>query len=220
MDTLETILKTKIIAISRGFYGRKLIDASLALYEGGVRAFEVTFEQDNDLVRSSENVARTCEAISALRFALPADAVIGAGTVITADQVNAAKDAGAAFIISPNSDPDVIKQTKHLGLVSIPGAMTPSEIVYARSSGADIVKVFPAGVLGVGYFKAIKTPLAHIRLAAVAGVDPDNISAFAKAGAEAFGVSTGLYVPTAVENGDFEALTIRARLYFDKLSVN
>lgn len=220
MDTLETILNTKIIAISRGFYGRKLVDASLALYEGGVRAFEVTFEQEMDLVRSSENVGRTCEAISELRSALPSDAAIGAGTVMNAEQVMAAKIAGAAFIISPNTDESVIKETKRLGLVSIPGAMTPSEIVYAHSCGADIVKVFPAGVLGAGYFKAVKTPLAHIRLAAVAGIDPDNIAAFYKAGAEAFGISTGLYIPSAVESGDYETLKSKARLYFDKLSVN
>ena len=211
MDTLKTILNGRIIAISRGIYGAKLIDSALALYEGGVRAFEVTFEQDKDLGQTSEAVGRLYES-------LPTDAAVGAGTVLTPDQVRMAKNAGASFIISPDTRAEVVAETKRLGLISIPGAMTPTEVVRAYSLGADIVKVFPAGVLGAEYFKALKAPLAHIPLAAVAGITPENILKFHKAGAAAFGISTGLYKPSAVENGDTETLKSLAKLFLDSLS--
>ncbi|MBR3382148.1 MAG: bifunctional 4-hydroxy-2-oxoglutarate aldolase/2-dehydro-3-deoxy-phosphogluconate aldolase [Clostridia bacterium] len=207
MSVLECIGKSKIIAISRGFYGEELIKAASALYDGGIRAFEVTFEQDKIVGRSSEALARTCDAIIRLSETLPEDAVIGAGTVMDVEQVRLAHDAGAGFIISPNTDDSVIEKTKHLGMVSIPGAMTPTEIVHAHSCGADIVKLFPAGVLGPEYFKAIKAPLAHIAIAAVAGIDKRNIALFERAGAAAYGVSSTLFIPSAIRAGDFRRLT-------------
>lgn len=124
MDTLKTIKDTNIIAISRGFYGHVLLEASVALYEAGIRAFEVTFEQDKPK-------GLTAAAIELLKIGLPSDAVIGAGTVLTAEQVKDAFNAGAGFIISPNVSNEVISETKRLGMVSIPGAMTPSEIASA-----------------------------------------------------------------------------------------
>lgn len=210
MNTLDTILSSEIIAISRGFYGEALIRAALALYEGGVRAFEVTFEQDKD-------IGRTAEAIVRLTESLPAGCVIGAGTVMNREQAELAEKAGASFIISPNTDENVIRRTKELGLVSIPGAMTPTEIAFAYSCGADIVKVFPAGVLGVEYFKAVCAPLKHIPMAAVAGVDASNIRAFRNAGAKAFGISSTLFKKDAILNSRFSELTEAALVLYNAM---
>lgn len=204
MDTKERILETKIIAIARGIYGSELVFAAQALYEGGVRAFEVTFEQDKPL-------SVTAESIRLLLDSLPEDAVIGAGTVMSAEQALIAKEAGASFVISPNTDREVIGEAKRLSLVSIPGAMTPTEIAAAYSYGADIVKVFPAGILGVEYFKAIKAPLKHIPMAAVAAITLDNIKDFHEAGAAAFGISSSLFDKSAIKNGNFESLTNAAK---------
>lgn len=210
MDTLKQIKDTKIIAISRGFSWEELIPASLALYNGGIRAFEVTFEQGKDPLLTADRIARLVEA-------LPEGCSVGAGTVLNAEQVRLARDSGAGFIISPNTDRSVIEETKRLGLISIPGAMTPSEIVSAYSFGADIVKIFPAGILGINYFKAIRAPLEHIPMAAVAGITPDNIADFSKAGAVAFGISSGIYNREAVMTHNAEMLESLAEAFISKL---
>ncbi len=210
MDTLSVIKNSGIIAIARGVYGEELIKASLALYEGGVRAFEVTFVHDKPLVQTTEAIVRLTES-------LPSYAAVGAGTVLEAEQADAAYHAGASFIISPNTDRSVIERTKQLSMISIPGAMTPSEIVSAYKWGADIVKVFPAGILGIEYFKAIKAPLKHIPLAAVAGITPQNIRGFYDAGALAFGISSGLYDRDAINNGDYYRMTEKAQAFYSEL---
>lgn len=211
MDTLGIIKESKLIAIARGLYGSKLIEASLALYRGGVRAFEVTFEQD-------KSIGLTTDAISRLTENLPADAVIGAGTVLSRSQVDEARNAGARFIISPNTDKTVIELTKQSGMVSIPGAMTPTEIVNAHTYGADIVKLFPAGVLGLEYFKALCAPLAHIPLAAVAGITINNIRDFYNAGAVAFGISSTLYNKKSIAESDYNALIKTAQRFYEVLN--
>ncbi|MBR5717442.1 MAG: bifunctional 4-hydroxy-2-oxoglutarate aldolase/2-dehydro-3-deoxy-phosphogluconate aldolase [Clostridia bacterium] len=213
MDTLGIIKESKLIAIARGLYGSKLIEASLALYRGGVRAFEVTFEQD-------KSIGITTDAISRLTENLPADAVIGAGTVLSRSQVDEARNAGARFIISPNTDKAVIELTKQSGMVSIPGAMTPTEIVNAHTYGADIVKLFPAGVLGLEYFKAVRAPLAHIPLAAVAGITINNIRDFYNAGAVAFGISSTLYNKKSIAESDYNALIKTAQRFYEVLNLH
>ena len=211
MDTLGIIKESKLIAIARGLYGSRLIEASLALYRGGVRAFEVTFEQD-------KSIGLTTDAISRLTENLPADAVIGAGTVLSRSQVDEARNAGARFVISPNTDKAVIELTKQSGMVSIPGAMTPTEIVNAHTYGADIVKLFPAGVLGLEYFKAVRAPLAHIPLAAVAGITINNIRDFYNAGAVAFGISSTLYNKKSIAESDYNALIKTAQRFYEVLN--
>jgi len=206
-DTLNTIFKTKIIAISRAVYGQQLINASLALYRGGVRAFEAAIVQNAPIELS-------LDCIRLLKDALPQDAAVGAGTVLDTAQINAAFQAGASFAISPNTDSAVIKEAKRLGMVSIPGALTPTEIASAYACGADIVKVFPAGTMGVEYFKQVKAPLSHIPMAAVGGLGFDNIAAFLKAGAAAFGISGSLYNRRLIDEGDYNGITAAAERYY------
>ncbi|MBR5948577.1 MAG: bifunctional 4-hydroxy-2-oxoglutarate aldolase/2-dehydro-3-deoxy-phosphogluconate aldolase [Clostridia bacterium] len=201
--TPDRILENGIIAIARGIYGEKLLYAVGALLDAGIRAVEVTFDQNTSGVD-------TFEAIIKLKSAFKNDSAIGAGTVLTQEQLKLAYHAGADFIVSPNTDESIIRETKRLGLVSVPGAMTPSEIVAAHSYGADIVKVFPSGALGVEYFSAITTPLSHIRCAAVGGVTLENLSDFKRAGACAFGISSSLFNKKLIENEAFEEISKNA----------
>lgn len=209
MDALGTILETKLIAISRGNYNENLIGSCEALYRAGIRAVEVTFEQDKGLKLTADSIKTLSERFCG-RMA------IGAGTVLTLEQLRCAHSCGASYIVSPNTDPAIISATKKLGLVSIPGAMTPTEIVTAHKFGADIVKVFPAGLLGVKYFEALRSPLSNIRLAAVAGITLDNLAAFASVGACAFGISSGLFKRELIADGQFSEIERIAREYIKR----
>lgn len=205
--SIETILNSGgIIAISRGNYGSPLLNAVEAILSVGVRAVEVTFEQNADW-------RETGRSISALVDRFGTEMTIGAGTVLTLDQLRLACDSGAKYIVSPNTDAKIIAETKSLGLGSIPGAMTPSEIVAAHSFGADVVKVFPAGALGAAYFAAVTTPLAHIRCAAVGGVTVANLPAFKKAGACAFGISSSILNNKLIAEGRFGELRSNAAAF-------
>ena len=131
LDIQKIIEQQKVIAICRKVYGAELSAFVSAIERGGIQLVEVTFDQQDPLC-----IQKTSEALRMLNETFPGRA-FGAGTVLTRDQVKAAHDAGAKYIISPNTDTDVIRYTKELGLVSIPGAMTPSEIITAHHAGAD-----------------------------------------------------------------------------------
>lgn len=208
---LGAILGSRIVAISRAVYGDALERASLALYRGGVRAFEAAIVQ-------GEPIETSLACIRLLKKSLPADAAVGAGTVMDTEQLRAAFEAGASFAISPNTNAEVIALTRKLGMASIPGALTPTEIAAAYDSGADIVKVFPAGTMGIEYFKQVRAPLAHIPMAAVGGLNYENVRAFAEAGAVAFGISGSLYSKAFIEAGDYEAVRAAAEKYYKVLS--
>ena len=134
------------------------------------------------------------------------------------EQVRQAAEAGAKYIISPNVDPAVIAETKKLGLVSIPGAMTPTEAAWAYSLGGDIIKLFPAGNLGASYIKALKAPLKHIPVTAVGGVNAKNCTEFFKAGVIGIGVGGNLVSKELVESRNFAEITAAAKEYTDALA--
>mgnify|MGYP002527735397 CR=1 FL=1 len=140
---LEKILEGKIIAIVRGIPSTKIVGLAQALEKGGVNCIEVTFDQT-----SEEKAKDTLAAIRAIKDALGDKVCVGAGTVMSVEQVHQAVEAGAEYMISPNVNEAVIRETKKLDKVSIPGAMTPTEAAFAYECGADIVKLFPAGLLG------------------------------------------------------------------------
>ena len=138
---------------------------------------------------------------------------IGAGTVLTEKQVKLTKDAGGKFIISPDTNRAVIEKTCSLGLVSMPGALTPSEIQSAHSFGADFVKLFPITNMGSSYVKAVKAPLSHIRLLAVGGIDEKNMSEYFKAGICGFGIGSNIVDKKLIEAGRFSEITELAQKY-------
>ena len=180
---------------------------------GGVRVLEFTFDHDRaDCVKeNAEKIRHTVEKYG--------DRVlVGCGTALTVQEVEAAGDAGACLVISPNVDYGVIRRTRQLGMVSMPGALTPTEIVAAHGAGADIVKLFPAGTLGVSYIKAVRGPLAYIDMSAVGGVKPENVAEFLDAGVCGFGVGGQLVLPDAVKTGDFAAIQARAKAFTDAIA--
>lgn len=211
-EVLNKILEGKIVAIVRGIPSDEVVGLAEALVKGGISCIEVTFDQS-----SAEKAQDTLKAIANIRAALGDRVCVGAGTVMTVEQVDAAAAAGAEYMISPNISAAVITRTKELGKVSIPGAMTPTEVACAYELGADIVKMFPAGVLGAGYIKAVKAPLKHIPVTAVGGVNPANCAEFIRAGAVGVGVGGNLVSPQLVKEGRFDEITAIAQSYTDAL---
>src|SRR5690606_1527045 len=177
---LSQILETRIVAIIRGAEPKHVMAIVAALREGGVTNVEVTLNSPNALA-----VIREVSEVMGDRM------LVGAGTVLDAAEARSAIEAGAKFIISPTVDEDTIRYTKESGIVSIPGALTPTEILKAYRLGADIVKVFPAS-MGSAYIKDIRGPLPHIPLMPTGGIQLDNIQEYQKAGGVAFGIGTAL----------------------------
>lgn len=179
MSTLTYILEHKIVAIMRGMPAKDAVNLADALHKGGIDILEITLNSPNALA-----------VIEELANKFKGTMLIGAGTVLTAQEAKEAVHAGAQFIISPALDAEVIKVTKDAGKVSIPGAYTPTEIVQAHRNGADIIKVFPAP--NAAYIKNILAPLNHLKLMPTGGVNVDNIKDYAAAGAVAFGIGSAL----------------------------
>ena len=169
---------------------------------------EVTFHQQHP-----ETWKDTAAAIAAVDRCMSSKMLVGAGTVLTREQLDMARDAGAQYIITPNTNCDLIRLVKEYGLLSFPGAFTPSEIVQAYEAGADAVKVFPAGNLGPAYIKAIKAPLSHIPLMAVGGVNEKNAADFIAAGCCGIGVGGNLVNKSWIEAGEWDKITELAQAY-------
>ena len=213
---LETILKQiekeKIIAIVRGVSNDKLIPLAQALYDGGIRLMECTYDSSGKV--DDEEIAKNIEMLST-HFK---DRIcVGAGTVLTEKQVILTKNAGGKFIIYPDTNPLIIKKTKKEGLVSIPGALTPSEICTAKREGADYVKIFPVTTLGPGYIRDVLAPLSDCKLLAVGGVNEENMKDYFAAGVKGVGIGSNIVDKNAIAMNDFETITKRAKLYIDIL---
>ncbi len=211
-EIIDRINKNKIIAIVRGVSPEDMIPMGKALNDGGIKLLEVTFNQS-----SPTGEKDTAEAIKRLCDYFGDEVSIGAGTVINEGQVEIAVAAGAKYIISPNTDVKVIKKTNDMGAISIPGALTPSEISFAHDTGAHFVKVFPAGVFGIDYIKAVRAPLSHISLLAVGGVDDKNLMEFINAGIKGIGVGSNIVNKTLIKEGRFNELTALARKYTSQI---
>ena len=203
---IQKVLDKKIVAIVRGVYGEDCVKLAQALYEGGIELLEVTFDQ-----AKPDELNRTSDSIKLLVERLGDKMVFGAGTVTTVEMLELAKNAGAKFIVSPDTNEEVIRATVAAGMVSMPGALTPTEVVTAHRWGADFVKLFPAGTQGTAYFKAVTAPLNHIRMLAVGGVNEKNIADFLAAGAVGAGVGGNLVNKTWIKNGEFDKITAVAR---------
>jgi 2-dehydro-3-deoxyphosphogluconate aldolase/(4S)-4-hydroxy-2-oxoglutarate aldolase len=212
-DIADRLRAAKLVAILRGTGREAALKTVAALARGGVCLVELPLDQA-DAGRSREVLA----AISALRKEYGDSLAVGAGTVLSVEQAEMAVEAGAQYIVSPDSNPDVIRRTKALGALSIPGAMTPTEIVAAHRAGADFVKLFPAGVLGLEYFRALRAPLPHIPLIAVGAVDAANALDYIGAGAVAVGSGGKLVDRKAVADGDWPKIEAAAREFVCRLA--
>jgi 2-dehydro-3-deoxyphosphogluconate aldolase/(4S)-4-hydroxy-2-oxoglutarate aldolase len=179
-QVVQHIVQHKLIAIIRGLTTVQVFDAAKVLYEGGVRTMEVTLNSPDAL-----------QSIERLRVFWGEQMRIGAGTVVTEQDVSEAVKAGAEFLISPTFRRGVVQKTLESGCISIPGAYSPTEILEAWDSGAHLVKLFPASA-GLGFVKDIRGPLPHIPLVPTGGITADNAASFLKAGAVALGIGSAL----------------------------
>ena len=209
---VEAIEENKIIAILRGIKDDELIPLAEAMYKGGIRLLEITFSANKP-----ESDEKTAENIRKLVSHFGDRMHIGAGTVLTERQAELVKLAGGKFIISPDTNTAVIKKTRELGLVSIPGALTPTEIEAAHAAGADFVKLFPVSTFGPGYVKAVKAPLSHIKLLAVGGIDENNMADYLAAGVSGFGIGSNITDKALIADKRFDEITALAEKYVSAL---
>ena len=180
-QTINNITEHKIVAILRRLREVDIYPIVEALVKGDIRLVEITADTENIV-----NIIKELKDKYGTRL------TIGVGTVLAPNRITEFIEAGASFILSPNVNASVIKRTKELGAISIPGAFTPSEIVKAHEYGADIVKLFPANRFGPAYLNDIQAPLPHIPLLPTGGIDTKNIAEYAKMGCAGFGISSGL----------------------------
>jgi 2-dehydro-3-deoxyphosphogluconate aldolase / (4S)-4-hydroxy-2-oxoglutarate aldolase len=189
----DLVRRCRLIAILRRVEPReRLLDLVGSLAEDGVRLFEVTF----DAPAATEDLVAVRER---LRAAGLEDPLVGAGTIVTADRLEAAAGAGAAFIVAPTLDVEIVERAIELGLPVIPGAYSPTEIALAWRTGASFVKVFPASSLGPSHMRELRGPLPEIELIATGGVDATNARSFLAAGCVAIASGGALVNGTADE---------------------
>lgn len=205
-QVIQMIQKEKIIAIVRGVGPDQCMKVADALYEGGIRLMEITYNQ-----KDLDSFQATADAIQAISRAYEGRMYVGAGTVTTPELVELTARAQGRFIISPDVNEAVIARTRELDMVSLPGALTPTEVMTAHRAGADFVKIFPVGSLGVAYVKALRAPISHVKLMAVGGVNETNVADFLKAGMMGAGVGGNLVNQAWIEAGAFDKITETAR---------
>jgi 2-dehydro-3-deoxyphosphogluconate aldolase/(4S)-4-hydroxy-2-oxoglutarate aldolase len=207
------IERSKLIVVLRNVDRDRLIPCAAALLAGGVRCVEVAFDRSG---RIPDTV--TAGSIYSLAREFDGRLVVGAGTVSTVEQARIAADSGAVMAMSPDSFEDVIRASRRLGLVSVPGAFTPTEAAFAARCGADFVKLFPAGAAGPGYLRTVAVPLSDLRFLAFGGVTADNARAFIDAGAKGIGVSGGIVSRRALQEEDWDGVTAAAAAFVSALS--
>jgi 2-dehydro-3-deoxyphosphogluconate aldolase/(4S)-4-hydroxy-2-oxoglutarate aldolase len=198
--TVEAIQLSGVVAVIRMKDAAKLRAVVDAIAEGGVRAIEVTM-----------TVPGAVELIRTLARSLPADILLGAGTVTDAGTARAVIDAGARYVVSPVFRRDVIAACHERDIAVAPGCFTPTEILDAHECGADVIKVFPATALGPQFIKDVRAPLPQVRLMPTGGVSLDNAGDWIRAGAIAVGVGSALLDSKAIDEGRYDVLTNNAR---------
>lgn len=205
MTTKERIEQLGIVPVLRARSAQEGRALVAALVAGGIVAMEVTM-----------TVPGAVELLRSLKTQYGERLLLGSGTVTTPEQAAATIDAGAEFVVSPSFHPDVVKVTKDRGKVSIPGALTPTEVITAWRAGADYVKVFPCSAMGgASYLRALLAPFPELKLIPTGGVTLETATEFLKAGARALGVGTDLVNAIAIADGKPETVTQAARAYVD-----
>jgi 2-dehydro-3-deoxyphosphogluconate aldolase/(4S)-4-hydroxy-2-oxoglutarate aldolase len=199
---LRRVLDGGIVAVVRSPDSQQLVEVTRALADGGVTTVEITM-----------TVPDALDVVRAVRRALGDRLLLGAGTILDPETARAALLAGAEYLVAPTVNLDVIKLCQRYDKLVMPGAFTPTEILTAWEAGADIVKVFPAEVVGPAFFKAVRGPLPQVRLMPTGGVDLNTAADFLRAGACCLGIGSQLVEPRAVAARDFDRIRELARQY-------
>lgn len=201
---LARVLNSRIVAVMRSRYGGVLVDVAQALLAGDVDVIEVAF-----------TVPRAHRILEQVADKLGDKVLLGAGTVLDAETARIALLSGAKFIVSPAVNLDVIRLCRRYDKLVMPGALTPTEVLTAWESGADIVKVFPSDLTGPRYLKALHGPLPQIRLMPTGGVNLLTAADFLKAGACALGIGGSLVEEESIASGNFSRIESLARQYVE-----
>jgi len=201
-QVLDSILECGIVAVVRGTSDELMMRAIEAALDGGINAIEVAFTVPNAL----EIIRRLAESVSD-------DVILGAGTVLTPEMAADAVDAGARFIVSPNVNLATIEMAKSRGVPVFPGALSPTEIITAWQAGADMVKIFPANVMGPTYLKDLHGPFPQIKFMPTGGVNLSTARDYLENGAAALGVGGDLINKKLMEEGNFAEITNRAKKF-------
>ncbi|GAB5535096.1 MAG: bifunctional 4-hydroxy-2-oxoglutarate aldolase/2-dehydro-3-deoxy-phosphogluconate aldolase [Rubricoccaceae bacterium] len=197
---VRQIERDRAVAVVRTDEPQKLVQIAEALRAGGIVCIEVTMTVPNAL-----------DGIQAVTDAMGDDVLVGAGSVTDAETTRAAVEAGARYVVSPVFKLEVIEAAHQLDAAAMPGCFTPTEILRAYEAGADVVKVFPAGVLGMGFIKGVLAPLPYLKLMPTGGVSLDNATDWLRAGAVAVGAGSALVDTQAIAADDWDQLTANAR---------
>ncbi|GIP53547.1 bifunctional 4-hydroxy-2-oxoglutarate aldolase/2-dehydro-3-deoxy-phosphogluconate aldolase [Paenibacillus vini] len=205
-EKLRLLKDSGVVAVVRRPPYERAVRITDALVAGGVKALEITMDSD-----------RAFELISLLNERYGEEVLVGAGTVLDAETAEKAIEAGAQFIFSPILDEETIKATIHHEVISIPGVMTPTEIVKGHRLGADLLKIFPGSSLGVNYIKELSAPLGHIPMMPTGGVTLDNVAQFIQAGAVAVGLGSSLLDKKSMEEERYDDITKRAEQFIQAI---
>ena len=205
--SLKDIQENPIIAVIRGSNKENIVPIVTALLKGGIRSIELTAE--------TKGISSIIEKVS---NEFGDEVLVGAGTVLDPETAKAVISSGAEFVVSPTVNTETIKVTKRYGKLSVPGALSPTEILTAYEQGADLVKVFPASMFGPSYIKNIHGPLPQIPLMVTGGISVDNMKDFLDSGSVAVGVGSSLVDPASLHSSeDYQQLTKKAKLFTSQL---
>lgn len=195
-----------LVGLLRGVPPDVAAAAAAASAGGGIAAIEVTMDSHNPLAQ-----------LAAIQAKVP-EAIVGVGTVLSLDEAREAIAVGAAFVVSPHLDREIVRYCREKGVPVIPGAATPGEILQAWQAGAGLVKVFPAGPLGVAYVRAVSEALKGVDLMVTGGITETNLASFFAAGAKAATIGGWLFPKEALSAGDVTPIEDRARRLVSALS--
>ncbi|AEN74173.1 2-dehydro-3-deoxyphosphogluconate aldolase/4-hydroxy-2-oxoglutarate aldolase [Rhodothermus marinus SG0.5JP17-172] len=205
-EIVSELIRRGAVAVIRMSDPERLVRVVEAICEGGVTAIEITM-----------SVPRAFQMIEEVARRLGDVALVGAGSVLDAETARLVIEAGARYVVSPVFKPEIIQTAHRYDVPALPGAFTPTEILSAHEAGADIVKVFPADVVGMGFFKAIKAPMPQLKLMPTGGVTLTNAGEWLRAGACAVGVGSALLDRAAIAEGRWEKLTENARTLMESI---
>ncbi|KUG25764.1 4-hydroxy-2-oxoglutarate aldolase [hydrocarbon metagenome] len=197
---LDEIFKRKIIAVIRLDDNDKLINVIKAIYKGGVSVIEITM-----------TVPDAIKMVKKITNQLDEDIILGVGSVGDSKTAERAIQVGAQFVVSPFFKKEIIKTAHKYDTAVMSGAFTPTEIQKAYESGADVIKIFPADVVGMKFFKAVLAPMPYLKLMPTGGVNLDNAGEWIRTGACAVGVGSALLDKFAINNNKFDTLTQNAK---------
>ena len=203
--TQQIIERVGLIPVLRARNAAQAHAVVKAMIAGGVTIVEVTM-----------TVPGALDVLKELKSEYGAELLLGSGTVTTAAEAQATIEAGAEFVVSPSLHPEVVSKTRELGKLSVPGALTPTEVITAWRAGADYVKIYPCSAVGgAGYLKSLLAPFPYLKLIPTGGVTIETAAGFLQAGARALGVGSDLVNLAAIDAGNPEKITAAARAYLE-----